>query len=301
MIVPPTFAVIRARLTRVLLGFGAWVLALVVAAPALAGDRREPDTFILTGPDLETASPTADFTFTSTAARAAFYCLLDGDETTEYVPCDTPWRVEGLGLGEHLLWVYSVDLDTELPDPSPALWEWTVVEGPPLDAGSPDAGPGGQDGGPSGSDGGTPGGGDSGTSGGDGGTPGGEDSGTSGGDSGTPGGQDAGTSGGSDSGTPGGEDSGTSSGEDAGGPGGQDAGPSAGEDAGPGAPGDAGTPGGGADAGDGQPLPPPPGDAVPPEALDYLGGGVGCTGAPAPGALAGLLLLVLALNRRRRR
>jgi MYXO-CTERM domain-containing protein len=284
MIVPPTFAVIRARLMRVLLGLGAWVLAMVAAAPALAGDRREPDTTILTGPDLETASPTADFTFESTATRAAFHCLLDGEVSSEYVPCDTPWRVEGLAPGEHLLRVYSVDLDTELPDPSPALWEWRVVEGPPLDAGSPDAGPGGQDGGPSGSDGGTPGGEDSGTPGGDGGAPGGEDAGTSGGDGGTPGGEDAGSSGGSDSGTPGGEDAGTSSGEDAG----------------TGAPDDAGTPGGGADAGDGQPLPPPPDDTLTPEALDYLGGGVGCTGAPAPGALAGLLLLVLALHRRRR-
>jgi len=62
------------------------------------------------------------------------------------------------------------------------------------------------------------------------------------------------------------------------------------EDAGTDAPGDAGQPG-----------PVPPGDTLPPDALDFLGGGMGCTGAPAPGALAGLTLLVLALHRRRGR
>ena len=163
MIAPPNFACMRERLTRVLGGLVLWVLALVAVPVALAGDQFDPDTDIVTGPPGQTSSTTADFTFTSTAARAAFYCRLDGDDLTEYVPCETPWRVEGLGLGHHLLQVYSVNLNTGRVDPEPDFWEWEVVPGePPPDAGTldggtsgGDAGPGDLDGGTSGNDGGS--------------------------------------------------------------------------------------------------------------------------------------------------
>ncbi|WP_164012714.1 MYXO-CTERM sorting domain-containing protein [Pyxidicoccus trucidator] len=163
-----------------------------------------------------------------------------------------------------------------------------------------DAGTGGNDGGSSGTDAGTGGndGGSSGTDAGagdnDGGTsepdggPGDNDGGTAEDDAG-PGDTDGGSPGNEDGGTPGEDDGGTSGGEDSG-TSGEDGGTSPGEDAGTGDSQDAGRPG-----------PVPPGDERPPNALDYLGGGMGCTGAPAPGALAGLMLLVFALHRRRRR
>lgn len=294
MIPPPNLYCMRARLMRALGALLLWVLALVAVPVALAGDQFDPETTIVTGPPPETSSTTADFTFESTAPRlrTAFYCRLDGDELTEYVLCETPWHVEGLEPGYHSLWVYSVNLDNGRPDPSPALWEWMVVpEGPPLDAGSPDgggdAGPGDVDGGTSGNeDGGGsgdagPGDTDGGTSGGgDGGASGDEDGGAAGSDGGTAGNEDAGPSGG-DGGSPGNDDAGSA--DDAGTPGG-DGGTS-----------DAGTPG------DDGPSDPPPSDGdVPTDSLDYLGGGVGCAGAPAPGAVVGLLLLALALRRRRR-
>ncbi|NMO20589.1 hypothetical protein HPC49_33995 [Pyxidicoccus fallax] len=229
MIVPPTLVFVRARVMQLLGALVLLVLALVAVPTAFAGDRLPPETRILTGPASVTSSTTADFTFESTATRAEFFCWLESNGTVgAEFDCGTPWHLEGLAPGDHVLWVYSVDLDLELADQTPEFWEWTVVAGEPVDAGVP-----------------------------------GSDAGTDGGPSGD---EDAGTV---DSGTPGGED--------------------------------AGTPGGEPDAGAEQPGPPPTEDPAPPSVLDYLGGGVGCTGAPAPGALTGLVLLVLALHRRRRR
>ncbi|MCP3139963.1 MYXO-CTERM sorting domain-containing protein [Pyxidicoccus xibeiensis] len=305
MIAPLSFHIVRAQLARAL-AFLLMVLGLLMVPSALAGDRPAPDTFILTAPDLVTTSTTATFTFESTVPRAEFYCVLDDEPET---PCHTAtWEREGLAPGDHTFWVYSVNMDNGVRDEEPAEWEWRIEVEPAPDAGGPDGGTTGgdagtADGGTSGGDAGTA---DGGTSGGDAGT---ADGGTSGGDAGTADGgstgggdagpADGGPTGGGDAGTPAGDGGSTS--EDAGTPG--DGGASPGNDAGTaggdgGAPdeGDAGTPDGGADdAGD-------EGNPVSPDALDYLGGGVGCTGAPAPGAVvAGLLLLALALHRRRRR
>lgn len=292
------FHTVRGRAARVLL------VALLVAPRAFAGDRDGPDTFIDEGPEDGTTSTTADFVVRSTAVRAEFWCLLDDEE--DYRPCSRTPRYEGLAPGEHSFFVYSYDPDTGKVDREPAEWFWVVVEeGPPLDAGST-GGDGGSDAGAPGEDGGTPdldaGTADGGTSGGEdagGGTDAGQDAGAPGGtDAGSPGGNDAGSPGDTDAGSPGGTDAGAPGGQDAGSPGGDDAGAPGGEDAGGGD-----TDGGSTDGGlpdGGSPGDVPPGDGVPPEALDYLGGGVGCTGAPAPGAVAGLLLLVLALRRRRR-
>ncbi|MFP2933052.1 MYXO-CTERM sorting domain-containing protein [Pyxidicoccus sp. 3LG] len=285
MIAPFSFHHIRAQLARAL----AWlllVLALLMMPSALAGDRPEPDTFIITRPEEVTSSTTADFTFESTATQAGFLCAVDDEPEA---PCDSgAWQREGLSPGFHTFSVYSFDLeDPKLVDETPAVWEWDVVAEPPLDGGVPDGGSTGEDGGSSGSDAG-PGGNDGGSSGNDAGSPGG-DAGTATGDGGSTG-SDAGSPGGRDAG-PGGDDGGTSGGEDSGTPGGDGGAP--GDD-------DAGTGDGTPDAG-GDDNPRPPDDPGSPEALDYLGGGVGCTGAPAPGAVAGLLLLVLALRRRRRR
>jgi hypothetical protein len=295
MIAPPTFAVVRAGVVRLAVWLVLLGLTLLCAPSAFAGVRV--DTFIRTGPDPFTTSTTADFTFESNVADVEFWCKLD--EAPEYVLCDgATWHLEGLALGPHTVWVFAFDPRTEQVDPSPPSWEWTVEEAPPpLDAGSPggDGGVPGDDAG-TGPDGGSSGG-DAGTGGADGGPApsdagtGDPDGGTAGGDAG-PGGGDGGPSP-SDAGT-GGSDGGTSSNEDGG------TNPGGGEDGGTPAD-DAGTPDGDAGTGDdaGRPDPVPPDDTPDSDALDYLGSGMGCTGAPAPGAVAGLLLLVLALRRRR--
>lgn len=247
---------------------------LLLAAPsALAGDTQELDTFILTGPDLVTASTTADFTFRSslTNRAAEFWCSLDDEP---YAPCDSgTWHREGIAPGPHVFWVYAYDSLLGRVDETPANWEWQVEEAPPpLDAGCPD--------------------GDAGTGNLDAGAP--CDAGTGDLDAGSPvdAGTDAGT--GSDAGSPGDTDAG---------PGPADDGGTTGTDAGVPAD-DAGTPvedAGTAQDGGRPDDPVPPGDTTPPDALDYLGSGMGCTGAPAPVAVTGLMLLVLALRRRRGR
>ncbi|WP_163991792.1 hypothetical protein [Pyxidicoccus caerfyrddinensis] len=295
MIAPPTFDLVRAGMARV----AGWLvllgLTLLCVPSAFAGDSRDVETYIRSAPEATTTSTTADFTFDSNVADAGFWCLLDEEQA--YEPCeDGTWHREGLAPGPHSFWVYAYDRGTGKVDESPARSEWTVEElPPPLDAGSPD-GDGGVPGGDAGTgaDGG-PSQGDAGTGDSDGGTPTGDagthaDGGPSSSDAGThadggPSPSDAGT-GDSDGGTSGNGDGGTTPG------GGGDGGTPA-EDAGT-ADEDGGT---GDDAG--RPDPVPPDDTPTDEALDYLGSGMGCTGAPAPGAVAGLLLLVLALRRRR--
>ncbi|HZI09718.1 MAG TPA: hypothetical protein VE153_04945 [Myxococcus sp.] len=310
---------------RARLSWLALALTLLAAPGALAGDRPEPQTFIDEKPEAVTTSTTADFVFRSNVPRAEFWYSFDGED---YQRSTGTLSREGLAVGVHDIWVYAHDLDTGATDRSPAYWMWTVEEGqPPVDAGSPGEDAGTVDAGSPGQDAGTV---DAGTSGGqdagsapDAGTSGGQDAGTAP-DAGTSGGQDAGSSGGgTDAGSPGGgQDAGSpgrtdagspGGGQNAGSPGGSDAGtPGGGTDAGsPGGVTDAGTSPGGDDAGSadgGSPDGGPPdvggevpsGDNPSSETLDYLGGGVGCTGAPAPSAVAGLLLLVLAIRRRRR-
>lgn len=275
MIAPPCFRVMRGPLVRTLGWLLLVELALLAVPSAFAGDRPDLDTFILTGPPDFTSSTTADFTFESNAVgEHGYWCKLDDEEE---VPCDDgTWQRVGLAPGPHEVWVYAYEVQPRRVDTSPASWVWEVLEAPPpLDAGSP-----GGDGGVPGGDAGSPAD-DGGTSGSDAG-PGGGDGGAAETDAG-PGGSDGGTSG-SDAG-PGDEDGGARGDED-GGTSGEDAGP-AGEDGGTTPDGDAGQE--------------PSGDATPPDSLDYLGAGMGCTGAPAPAALAGLMLLVLALHRRRGR
>lgn len=258
MIAPPSFDTVRAPVARV----AGWLVllgvALLLVPSAFAGDLPDLDTFILTGPDAVTASTSADFTFRSSDNNRDPEFWCALDDE-DYAPChDGTWHREGITPGLHVFWVYSHDKQTGRVDGTPASWEWMVEEAPP----PLDAGSPGGDAGTGGNDGGTPAG-DAGP---------GEDGGSSGGDAGTggndggPAGSDAGTGDG-DGGTP--ADDGGTSDEDGG------------------VHGDGGPPG-----------PVPPGDAMPPDALDYLGGGMGCTGAPAPGAMTGLLLLVLALRRR---
>jgi len=267
MIAPPNFDVVRGPVVRALGWLGLVGLALLVVPSAIAGDQVDLDTFILKGPPYFTSSTTADFTFRSTVIQGTpeFWCALD-DEA--YAPCHGgTWRRTNLALGAHLFWVYAYDPRTQRVDATPANWEW-VVEEDPADGGE-DPADGGEDPADGGEDAGSPD----------------DDGGSSTSDAGT-GDNDGGTVE-ADAG-PGSYDGGTS-GEDAG-TRGDDGGTPPDEDAGTGAPGDAGQPG-----------PVPPGDTTPPDALDFLGGGMGCTGAPAPGALAGLTLLVLALHRRRGR
>ncbi|QSQ22153.1 hypothetical protein JY651_44660 [Pyxidicoccus parkwayensis] len=317
MIGPLSFHCVRARM----MCLAGWLVLLVLlsVSSAFAGDTGELDTVILTGPDSFTTSTTADFTFRSTLINrtAEFWCSLD-DET--YAPCnDGTWHREGITPGLHLFWVYAYDRLMDRVDSTPANWEWVVEEAqPPLDAGSPgDAGSGDTDGGVppadagSGADAGSPGS-DAGSGNNDGGSPAsdagtsvdggstGSDAGSGNNDAGTPP-RDAGS--GNDGGSTG-TDAGSSGEHDGGSSGDVDGGTGPTDDGGTGNTHDGGTPG--TDAGapgedGGTPAPVPPGDTKPPNALDYLGSGMGCTGAPAPGAMTGLLLLMLALRRRKRR
>ena len=59
MIAPFSFHHIRSQVVRALAWLLLVVLALVMVPKALAGDRLEPDTFILTGPEDGTTSTTA--------------------------------------------------------------------------------------------------------------------------------------------------------------------------------------------------------------------------------------------------
>jgi MYXO-CTERM domain-containing protein len=310
MMRPLSFHGVLAEVSRVV---GWLVVLLLLPAPfAFAGDG-ELDTFILTGPDSFTTSTTADFTFDSnlTTRPVEFWCALDAEDSE---PCNSrTWHREGITPGPHRFFVYAYDRARGRVDNSPAEWPWTVEE-TPLDAGSPggDAGSG-NDGGSTGSDAGSDvDGGSSGSDAGstvDGGSSGSDagsdiDGGSSGGDAGSSEdggstGSDAGTSG-NDGGSPasdaGSTDGGGSPGNDAG-TAGNDGGSSGDADGGTSPDDDGGTPG--EDGGSTDPV--PPGDTPSSDALDYLDSGMGCTGAPAPGAMTGLVLLALALRRRRRR
>jgi len=94
-------------------------------------DAVAPDTLIDSGPDDPTVSPLAVFTFSSDQpAITEFECSLDG---AIFTSCESPYEVDGLGVGTHTLDVRAVD-DAGKVDPSPASYSWTVIADPtPLD------------------------------------------------------------------------------------------------------------------------------------------------------------------------
>jgi hypothetical protein len=85
-----------------------------------------PNTTIDSGPELETESREASFTFSSNRSGVTFECALDQAEGHEqFAPCTSPVSYTGLELGEHLLLVRAKDVAGTV-DPSPAEYEWTI-------------------------------------------------------------------------------------------------------------------------------------------------------------------------------
>jgi hypothetical protein len=85
-----------------------------------------PNTTIDSGPELETESRDASFTFSSNRAGTTFECALDQAEGHEqFAPCTSPVGYTGLELGEHLLLVRAKDAAGTV-DPTPAEYEWAI-------------------------------------------------------------------------------------------------------------------------------------------------------------------------------
>jgi hypothetical protein len=89
-----------------------------------------PDTEIILGPEEETAETSATFEFEG-------FELLDGTPVTQFecaldegdfVPCTSPWTINDLAPGTHVLLVRAVDPEGNR-DISPDYWEWLVLDG----------------------------------------------------------------------------------------------------------------------------------------------------------------------------
>ena len=84
-----------------------------------------PETTIISGPDLSTQMPTATFEFFSTDPNADFECSLD-DPLLAYSGCDTPYLIEDLLPGQHVLLVRAKNALGNV-DATPAEYRWTVT------------------------------------------------------------------------------------------------------------------------------------------------------------------------------
>ena len=89
----------------------------------LVGD--EIDTTITSGPDAVTDSPDANFTFTSTGAGSTYRCSLDN---AAFATCTSPKSYNSLSGGSHRFQVYSTDSSGDLVDPTPAIYNWVIIE-----------------------------------------------------------------------------------------------------------------------------------------------------------------------------
>ncbi|MCW2959870.1 MAG: putative internalin [Thermoleophilia bacterium] len=86
-----------------------------------------PDTSIILGPDLVTASTAARLVFTSDTPGATFECRLDEREPET---CSSPVDYADLPNGQHSFSVGSIDRAGN-SDKQPATWTWTVDTTPP--------------------------------------------------------------------------------------------------------------------------------------------------------------------------
>lgn len=89
-------------------------------------NQSVPDTAITAGPSGEVGSTSATFSFTSTNTAATFECSLDG---AAFTACTSPRTYSGLPPGAHHFEVRAVTAAG--PDPTPAVRDWTVVDGLP--------------------------------------------------------------------------------------------------------------------------------------------------------------------------
>ena len=100
-------------------------------------DISAPDTSIDSGPNSETSSTSASFTYSGEEETGEevfeFECALDD---ADYVDCsDQPYTVTGLSGGPHVMYVRARDPDGNV-DPTPDFYEWLVSA--PVDTTPPD-------------------------------------------------------------------------------------------------------------------------------------------------------------------
>jgi hypothetical protein len=96
----------------------------------------QPDTFIDSGPEPDTESRSATFTFHSDMGNATFECSLNGQPFTA---CTSPRTYVGLAMIDHLLLIRAKS-PSGIYDETPALYEWSVTEAVPPDV-TIDSGP----------------------------------------------------------------------------------------------------------------------------------------------------------------
>jgi hypothetical protein len=85
-------------------------------------DNVAPDTTIVIKPDDPSASPVAQFTFTSSQSGSTFECQIDGGA---WLGCGSP-KAYTLGSGQHTFNVRATDPAGNL-DASPASYTWTIT------------------------------------------------------------------------------------------------------------------------------------------------------------------------------
>jgi hypothetical protein len=91
------------------------------STPATATWTIAPDTSITSGPEGQTRSKSAAFTFTSTSEGATFECSLDHGA---FAACTSP-QSYALEVGPHLFAVRATS--DELADPTPAVRTWQIL------------------------------------------------------------------------------------------------------------------------------------------------------------------------------
>lgn len=111
-------------------GLRGTLVALLVGALAPAGAAAAPHAMITAGPEARTTERDAALAFTvsSGGALQSFECSLDG---AAWAACTSPWRVSGLGAGNHTAAVRLVGL---FADSTPAARAWAVIAAPPATA-----------------------------------------------------------------------------------------------------------------------------------------------------------------------
>lgn len=127
---------VRKRIQRGIRVRPAFTAALLASAISLAGlfagaaqaakyiEYAPPDTVLTSGPAILTNETSAVFTFSSTKVGVTrFQCSLDH---TNFVPCVSPRFYAALSPGTHSFEVSAIDAVGDV-DPSPAMWQWTVV------------------------------------------------------------------------------------------------------------------------------------------------------------------------------
>ena len=83
--------------------------------------EAEPDTTVLTGPDAQTESSSATFSFSSNVPGATFECSLD---LAPFTACTSPITITDIPYGAHEFQVRGVSPAGTRVDLTPAIYEW---------------------------------------------------------------------------------------------------------------------------------------------------------------------------------